>query len=50
MAVAVVGDTAGESFEGSRYAAPVAAAVLRKYFEKKNAPAPKPIRQFFKTE
>jgi penicillin-binding protein 2 len=47
LAVAVVGDTAGESFEGSRYAVPVAAAVMRKYFEqKKRAAAPlfTPIR------
>jgi penicillin-binding protein 2 len=50
MAVAVEGDTVGESFEGSRYAAPVAASVLRKYFEKKNAPPPKPAPKFFKTE
>jgi penicillin-binding protein 2 len=41
MAVAVVGDTAGESFEGSRNAVPVANAVLRKYFEqRKRAAAP----------
>jgi penicillin-binding protein 2 len=34
IAVAVQGETAGESFEGGRYAAPIASAVLKKYFEK----------------
>jgi penicillin-binding protein 2 len=50
MAVAVEGDTAGESFEGSRYAAPVAAQVLKKYFELKAAPAAVPATSRFKTE
>jgi penicillin-binding protein 2 len=49
VAVAVEGDTPGENFGGGQHAAPVAATVLRKYFEKKNAPA-KPARPFFKTE
>ena len=35
-AVAIEGDTLGESFGGAHYAAPVAAAVLKKYFEKQN--------------
>ncbi len=35
-AVAIEGDTLGENFGGNRYAAPVAAAVLKKYFEKQN--------------
>ena len=49
MAVAIEGDTAGESLEGGRYAAPVAATVLKKYFEKKSAPARRVISPF-KTE
>jgi penicillin-binding protein 2 len=36
-AVAIEGDTLGENFGGARYAAPVAAAILKKYFEKQNA-------------
>ena len=47
LAVALVGDTAGESFEGGRNAVPVAAAVLRKYFEPKSrttAPLFQPVR------
>jgi penicillin-binding protein 2 len=39
MAVAVEGDTPGEDFYGGAYAAPVASAVLRKYFQKKAGPA-----------
>jgi penicillin-binding protein 2 len=39
IAVMIEGDTAGEDFEGGRYAAPVASAILRKYFEKKQHPA-----------
>jgi penicillin-binding protein 2 len=35
-AVAIEGDTLGENFAGGRYAAPVAIAILQKYFEKKN--------------
>lgn len=37
IAVAVEGDTPGETYGGGRYAAPVASAILKKYFEKKNA-------------
>ena len=36
VAVMIVGDTVGESFEGSRHAAPVAASILKTYFEKKS--------------
>jgi penicillin-binding protein 2 len=35
-AVAIEGDTLGENFGGAHYAGPVAAAVLKKYFEKQN--------------
>ncbi len=35
MAVAIEGDTIGESFGGGFHAAPIASAVLKKYFEKK---------------
>jgi penicillin-binding protein 2 len=38
MAVAIMGDTAGEEYGGGRYAAPVANAVMKKYFEKKANP------------
>ncbi len=38
MAVALIGDTAGEEYGGGREAAPVAGAVLKKYFEKKAQP------------
>ena len=40
MAVMVEGDTLGEEFQGGRQAAPIAAQVLKKYFEKKNNPPP----------
>lgn len=40
LAVMLEGDTLGEEFGGGRQSAPVAAAILKKYFEKKNAPAP----------
>jgi penicillin-binding protein 2 len=40
MAIAVEGDTPGENFAGGSYAAPVAMAVLRKYFDKKQHPNP----------
>jgi penicillin-binding protein 2 len=44
IAVAIEGETAGEEFGGGRHAAPVAAAVLKKYFEKKNqSPTPSPL-------
>jgi penicillin-binding protein 2 len=36
IAVAVEGDTAGEDYYGGTYAAPIANAILRKYFAKKN--------------
>jgi penicillin-binding protein 2 len=39
VAVAVEGDTPGEDFYGGAYAAPIASAVLRKYFQKKVATA-----------
>lgn len=42
-AVVIEGDTIGENFGGNRYAAPVADAILKKYFEKKNQPAPGPV-------
>ncbi|MBP6508766.1 MAG: peptidoglycan glycosyltransferase [Opitutaceae bacterium] len=38
IAVAIEGDTAGEEYGGGIYAVPVASAILRKYFEKKNRP------------
>jgi penicillin-binding protein 2 len=37
IAVAVEGTTPGETFGGGREAAPIASAILRKYFEKRNA-------------
>lgn len=43
IAVVLQGDTIGETFGGGLNAAPVANQIVRKYFEKKNAPAvPKP--------
>lgn len=39
MAVMVEGENIGENFAGGMYAAPVAALVLKKYFEKKTHPA-----------
>jgi penicillin-binding protein 2 len=41
IAVAVEGDVVGESFEGGRYAAPVASAILKTYFAKKANPTQK---------
>ncbi|HEX2855646.1 MAG TPA: penicillin-binding transpeptidase domain-containing protein [Opitutaceae bacterium] len=38
VAVVVEGDTIGEAYAGGTYAAPVASAILKKYFEKKNRP------------
>jgi penicillin-binding protein 2 len=38
VAVMLEGDTPGENFGGGRYAGPVADAILKKYFEKKNNP------------
>lgn len=39
LAVAVEGDTPGEAYGGGRYAAPIAQAVLKKYFDKKEHPS-----------
>jgi penicillin-binding protein 2 len=39
MAVAIEGDTPNEEYGGGRYAAPIAATVLKKYFDKKSHPA-----------
>jgi penicillin-binding protein 2 len=47
MAVAIEGDTVGESFGGGLHSAPVAAIVMKKYFEKKNrtaSPAASPFK------
>jgi penicillin-binding protein 2 len=41
-AIAIEGDTLGEGFGGAQYAGPVADAILKKYFEKKNRPAAGP--------
>jgi penicillin-binding protein 2 len=41
VAVIVEGDTPDESFAGGRFAGPVAAAVMKKWWEKKNPPAAK---------
>jgi penicillin-binding protein 2 len=38
VAVAIEGDTPGENFGGGRYAAPVAQAVLKTWFEKSQRP------------
>ena len=46
MAVVIEGDTIGENFGGGRHAAPVAAAVIKKYFEKKTAPSGPTISPF----
>ena len=40
IAVMIEGDKLGETFGGGANAGPVAATVLKKYFEKKNRPAP----------
>ena len=40
MAVAIEGDTIGENFGGGMHAAPVAAMVMKKYFDKKAHPGP----------
>ncbi|HTU03509.1 MAG TPA: penicillin-binding transpeptidase domain-containing protein, partial [Candidatus Sulfotelmatobacter sp.] len=39
IAVGIEGDEPGENFAGGRYAVPVASAVLKKYFEKRQASA-----------
>ncbi len=49
MAIAIEGDTAGEEFQGGLHAAPVASAVLKKYFAKK-ALANSPLAHPFKTD
>jgi penicillin-binding protein 2 len=49
VAVAIRSDVPGEGYGGGRYAAPVANAVLKKYFEKKNRPNP-PLFTPFKAE
>src|SRR5262249_12803544 len=49
VAVAIEGDTPGEDFGGGAHAAPVADAVLKKYFEKKNRNA-SPLARPFKTD
>jgi penicillin-binding protein 2 len=40
VAVAIVSDTPGENFAGGLYSAPVAAKIMKKYFEKKRSSAP----------
>jgi len=42
VAVAVEGETPGETLQGGRVAAPVADAVLKKYFEKRFPSPPQP--------
>jgi penicillin-binding protein 2 len=49
VAVLVEGETVGEDFGGGLHSAPVAAAVLKKYFEKKNRGA-SPLTMPFKRE
>lgn len=39
LAVAIEGDTPNEEYGGGRYAAPIAATILKQYFEKKSRPA-----------
>jgi penicillin-binding protein 2 len=46
MAVMLEGDTIGEEFGGGRNAGPVAATVIKKYFENKNRPADQKITPF----
>ena len=46
MAVMIEGDTIGEEFGGGRNAGPVAATVIKKYFENKNRPADQKITPF----
>ncbi len=40
VAVAIEGDQPGETFGGGRYAAPVAQAILKAWYEKQHRPAP----------
>lgn len=49
IAVVVEGDTVGEDFGGGLHSAPVAAAMLKKYFEKKNRGA-SPLATPFKSD
>lgn len=49
IAVMLEGDTPGEEFGGGRNSGPVASAILKKYFEKKNRPATETFKPF-KTE
>jgi penicillin-binding protein 2 len=49
IAVVVEGDTVGEDFGGGLHSAPVAAAVMKKYFEKKNRGA-SPLASPFKSD
>ncbi len=46
IAIALEGDTPGEEFGGGRNSGPVASAILQKYFEKKNRPAPQVFQPF----
>ena len=46
MAVMLEGDTIGEEFGGGRNAGPVAATVIKKYFENKNRPPDQKITPF----
>ena len=48
VAVALVGDTPGEEFGGGRNAGPIAALIMKKYFEKKANPGPAPLNLFGK--
>lgn len=48
IAVAIEGDTPGEETGGGLYAAPVAHAIFKTWFEQKNRPSAHPLR--FKTE
>ncbi len=46
IAIVLEGDTPGEEFGGGRNAGPVASAILKKYFEKKNRPADQKLAPF----
>lgn len=48
MAVMIEGDEVGEELAGGQAAAPIAAAVLKKYFAKKGAAAARPAAPVFK--
>ncbi|MBC7366808.1 MAG: peptidoglycan glycosyltransferase [Undibacterium sp.] len=50
VVVMLEGDTIGETFGGGRNSGPIAATVLKKYFEKKNRPADQKITTPFKTD